>query len=203
MTPPATQTQPDPLDNTCLAAVIRTTMDAIAFHPDAGPDDRAAICHFAYTIIRTLAPRDVLEAMMAARIAVAHFHLMDSLRRAAADDMPANLRLRYRANAGALTRMQDVAQRQLTRCQALPARQPLALPVAMPAARPQPAQIVAPIPPVQQAAQVSRSQVAAGQRPSVAPRPASGGFHVPTPAEVEELIAKVMKNLPGDPALAA
>ena len=141
--------------------------------------------------------------MLAARIAVAHFHLMDSLRRAAADDMPVNLRLRYRANAGALTRMQEAAQHQLTRCQALPARQPSALPVAMPAARPQPAQIVAPSPPVQQAAQAPRSQAAAGQRPYVAPRPATGGFHVPTPAEIEELIAKFMKDLPGDPALAA
>ena len=53
MTPPATQTQPDPLDDISLSAVIRTTMDAIAFHPDAGPDERAAICHFAYMLIRT------------------------------------------------------------------------------------------------------------------------------------------------------
>lgn len=203
MTPPATQNQTDPLDDTTLAVVIRTTMDAIAFHPDAGPDERDAVRHAAYIAIRTLGPRDVLEAMLASRITVAHFHLIDSMRRAAQDDMPSNLRLRFRSNAGALTRMMEAAQRELTRRQSLPARQPAALPVAMPAARPQLAPVVARSAPAQQAAHASRTEGAAGQRPTAAPRPATGGFHVPTPAEVEELIAKVMENMPADPALAA
>jgi hypothetical protein len=203
MTPPATQTQPDPIDDTTLAVIVRSTMDAIAFHPDAGPDERVAVRHAAYIAIRTLGPRDVLEAMLAARITVAHFHLIDSMRRAAQDDMPAYLRLRYRSNAGALTRMLEAAKRELDRCQALPARQPAALPVAMPAARPQPAPVSAPSAPAQHPVHATPSQAAAGQRPTAAPRPATGRFHVPTQAEIEELIARVEKGMPDLTPLAA
>ena len=122
-------------------------------------------------MIAMLRPRDVLEAMLAARFVAVQFHIMDALRCAAEPDMPPNLQLRYRASAAALTRMQAAERRELTRLQAFPALQPAALPVAVPAPRPRPAPVA-----------------------SAAPSHAAGGFVAPTEAEVAQLVAKVMAS---------
>jgi hypothetical protein len=109
-----------------------------------------------------------MEAMLAARITAAQFHVLDSLRSAALSDLPSSLQVRYRASATGLTRMQTAAQRELIKLQALPARQPAALPVAEPAPRPQPAPAVAPSAPAQPAAPVARPNAGAGQRQAAA-----------------------------------
>ena len=137
MTAQATQAQPLALDPFVLAGMIRATMDTLPHHPDAAAEEQAADRHAAFTIIAALRPRDPLEAMLAARIAATHFHIMDDLRCAAQRDLPPALKVRHRRSAVALTRMQEATQRELTRRQAFPALQPAALPAAMPAPRPQ------------------------------------------------------------------
>jgi hypothetical protein len=191
MNPPATQSQPDPLDHITLAVMIRATMDSLPHPPDASADEQDAQRHAAFTIISTLRPRDVLEAMLAARIAATQFHIMDDLRCAAQRDLAPNLKLRHRSSATALTRMMEAARRELTRLQAFLARQPAALPASIPAARVQPALGTAPDASAQLAAPVSWQ--AAGHRPAAAaaPRPATGRFAVPTDAEVAQLVAEV------------
>jgi hypothetical protein len=202
MTPPAAQTQPDPLDPITLAVMIRATMDAIPHHPGASAEEQAALRHAAYTMIATLRPRDVLEAMLAARIAAMMFHIMDDLRVAADHDLPENLKLRHRASAASLTRVLRAAHRELSQRQALPAAQPMALPVSIPAPRPPPAPAIAPSVPTSRAAPVSRpdaaagrGQAAAGQGQAPAARPATGGFVVPTEEEVARLVAGVEARL--------
>ena len=70
-----------------------------------------------------LCPRDVLEAMLAARFVAFHFQIMDDVRYAAQRDLPAALRLRYRANSAALTRVQKRTECDLKLRQALPGPQ--------------------------------------------------------------------------------
>jgi len=135
MNPPPTQTAPLPFDPIHLAVMVRATVDAIPHHPDAPPEEQAARCQVVFAMIEALRPRDVLEAMIAARLVAVQFHIMDTLRCAAESDVPPALKLRYRASAAALNRMQDGARRELTRLQAFPALQPAALPVAVPAPR--------------------------------------------------------------------
>jgi hypothetical protein len=206
MTPPPTQPQPDPLDTTTLAVIVRATMDAVPRDPDISADEQAARCHTAFSIIATLRPRDPLEAMLAARIAAAHFHIMDNFRCAADHDLSPNMKLRYRASAVALTRMQEAAQRELMRRQTFPAVQPAALPVAVPAPRAQPAPANAPGAPASQATHASRQAAeAAGQLPGsvAAPRRATGGFVAPTDAEIEGLVTEVEARLDAASALLA
>ena len=183
MNPPPSQFQPDSIDTTTLGVIVQSTMDTLPHHPGASAEEQAADRHTAYTIIATLRPRDVLEAMLAARIAALQFHIMDDLRSAAAHDLPQALKVRHRRSAAALAKMQEAAERDLFRRQAYPAQRPVALPVAVPAARPQPAPAVAPSEPA------PRPEAAARQRPA-APRPATGGFVLPSAAEINRLAAE-------------
>lgn len=137
MNSPPTETASPSIDPIVLAVMVRATVNAIPHHPDAPAEEQAARCQAAFAMIAMLRPRDVLEAMLAARFVAVQFHIMDALRCAAEPDMPPNLQLRYRASAAALTRMQAAERRELTRLQAFPALQPAALPAAMPAPRPQ------------------------------------------------------------------
>jgi hypothetical protein len=82
-----------------LAIMVRAAVDAIPHHPDASADEQAAQCQTAFDMIAALRPRDVLEAMLAARFVAFHFQIMDDVRCAAQRDLPAVLKLRYRANA--------------------------------------------------------------------------------------------------------
>jgi hypothetical protein len=197
MTPPPTQTPapgPDPLtlDPVTVGVMIRTTMDTLPHHPDASAQEQTELRHAAYVMFATLRPRDVMEAMLAARITAAQFHILDDLRCAAEHDLPANLKLRYRRSATALTRMQRADQCELTQRQAFPAMQPVALPASIQAARPQPVPAAAPVAPARQDAPASRPEVAAaGQRPA-APRPVTGGFVPPTEAEKARLVDELM-----------
>ncbi len=191
MNPPPTQPQPDPLDTVSLAIIIRAATDAIPHHPDASVEEKAARRRAAFTMISTLRPRDVMEAMLAARITAVHFHIMDDLRCAAEADLAPSLKLRHRRSAIGLTRMREAAERALFRLQTFPARQPAALPTSIPAERAQPAPAAALSAPARQAAPASRPAVA-GQGPAAgpAPRPTTGGLGAPTPAEIEQLVTE-------------
>ena len=166
MNPPPPNPQSDPVIPTTLAVIIRVAMDAVPHHPDASAQEQDDRCHAAYDMIATLRPRDPLEAMLAARIAATQFHVMDDLRCAGDANLAHNLRLRYRRSATALARMQHDAERELTRMQAFPARQPATLSAPIPAPREKPAPVAAP------------------------PR-ATGGFVAPTAAEIAQLAAGV------------
>ena len=169
MNPPSTETASPSLATIALAVMVRAVVDAIPHHPDASADEQAAQCQTAFAMITALRPRDVLEAMLAARFVAFHFQIMDDVRCAAQRDLPGALKLRYRANAAALTRVQERTERDLKLRQALPVPQPAALPVAVPAPRPPPAPVAA-----------------------AAPRRAAGGFVAPTEAEGARLVAEVM-----------
>ena len=61
--------QPEPssqLDPATLAAMVRTTLDALPVSPDASADDIAAQRQAALRAIAAFAPRDPVEAMLAA-----------------------------------------------------------------------------------------------------------------------------------------
>jgi hypothetical protein len=169
MNPPPTETASPALDPILLAVMVRATADAIPHHPDAPAEEQAARCQTAFAMIALLRPRDVLEAMLAARFVALQFQIMDDMRCAAQLDLPPALKLRFRASAAALTRVQERTERDLKLRQALPALQPAALPVAVPAPRPRPAPVAA-----------------------AAPRPAAGRFVAPTEAETAQLVAEVM-----------
>jgi hypothetical protein len=171
MTPPPAETASPALDPITLAATVRATLDAVPHHPDAPAEEQEANRHTAFTMIGALCPRDPLEAMLAARIVATYFHIMDDMCCAAQRDLPPALKLRFRANAAALTRVQERAERDLKRRQAFPALQPATLPVAVPAPRPRPAPVAV-----------------------AAPGPAAGGFVPPTEAEVVQLVAGVMAS---------
>ena len=180
MTPPPTEPQPNPIDPTVLAVLIRGTLDTLPHHPDAPPDEIAALQQAAYTIISTLNPRDVLQAMLAARIAAAHFHIQDSLRVAAQPNLSPTAKARYRTCAASLSRMRDAARREFFQRQAGPPLHPAALPVALPAPRPRPAPAPAPM-----------------------PRPARPAFVAPTQAEIQQLVAGAEAILDAQAAAAA
>ena len=179
MNPPPTETASPTLDPILLAVMVRAALDAIPHHPAAQADEIEADRQAAFTMMGMLRPRDLLEAMLAARIVATEFQIMDAMRGAAQPDLPPNLKARMRASASAMTRMHDAARAELTRRQAYPAAKPAALPMAVPAPRPKPA----PAP-------------AAAARPpaAVAPRRAAGGFVPPTEAEIEQLVAGLMAS---------
>jgi len=180
MTPPPTETASVSLDPILLAVMVRATLDTVPHHPDALAEEIEADRQTAFAMIGMLRPRDLLEAMLAARIVATHFHIIDDLRCAAQPDLAPNLRVRHRRSAGALGRMHDAARAELTRRQAYPALKPAALPVSIPAPRPKPAPAVA-----------------------AAPRRATGGFVPPTPAEIAQLVAGVEASLDAKAGAAA
>ena len=75
-------------------------------------------------VVASLRPRDPVEAMLAARLVSAHFHVMDNFRAAAQPDLLPNLQLRYQGRAIALCRMMDTTLRDLRDRQGAAARRP-------------------------------------------------------------------------------
>jgi len=169
MNPPSTETVSPALNTTTLAVMIRAAADAVPYHPDAPAQEQAALCQTVFDMIAALRPRDVLEAMLAARFAALYFQIVDDARCAAQRDMPPALKIRFRASEAALIRLQERTERDLKRRQALALLQPAALPVAVPAPRPWVVPVTA-----------------------AAPRRAAGGFVAPTEAEAAQIVDEVM-----------
>ncbi len=129
--------QPEQLDPATLATLLRTTLDCLPHHPDAADDEKATLRQAALIAITALAPRDPMEAMLAARYVVAHHAVMEAFRCAAQPNLPPGLQLRYYGRAIALSRLMDAAMKDLTRLQARATVRPIAQPQVMPAPRPQ------------------------------------------------------------------
>jgi len=107
MTQPTPQLQPLPLDPVTFAAMLRTTVDALPFHPQASAEEKAHMREAASLVVAALRPRDPLEAVLAARFVSAHYHVMDYFRAAAQPNLPPALQLRYQGRAIALCKTMD------------------------------------------------------------------------------------------------
>jgi hypothetical protein len=139
MTPPLTQTPALALDPDTLAALLRTTVDALPLHPSASAEEATTQRHAAFIAITTLRPRDPMEAFLAARIVAVHYHVMENLRCATQPDLPAALQLRFQGRAIALSKLMDATLFELRDRQTATLRPPAALPASLPAPRAQPA----------------------------------------------------------------
>lgn len=189
-----TPAQPLTLDPATFKTMLHGVVDALPHHPQAKPEEIAALREAAYLAISALRPRDPLEAMLAARIISAHFHAMHSLACAVQPNLPPALQLRHQGRAVALSLLTDASLRNLLNRQTAPARQPQGLPAAVgPDPRPQPAPQAAradthPAPEATHAApppalpQAAAPQPPAPAQPTPAARPAANtGTRVPQP----------------------
>jgi hypothetical protein len=143
MNPPTTQTStqtPSPsLTPATLAAMQRTTLDALPPRPGASDAEKADQRDGALEFLAALFPRDPVQAMLAAHIVGAHYMAMEYLRRAARHDLPNDLHLRTVGKAVALCRLITRSLDDLARRQGIPMLRPAARPAAQPAAHSQPA----------------------------------------------------------------
>ena len=78
--------------------------------PSGSPEDRVAAAH---AILAEIAPRDVMEIMLAARMIAAHYAAMDGYRRAMQPGLGDADAVRLRSSAVATGRSADAAQRSL------------------------------------------------------------------------------------------
>jgi hypothetical protein len=177
--------QPEPssqLDPATLAAMVRTTLDALPVSPDASADDIAAQRQAALRAIAAFAPRDPVEAMLAARATVTHHAIMECFRRAMLPDVEDALAIRLRNNALALSRLFTITLRELEQMQARPAR-PVPTTADRAAPRDQPSPQTTPA--------TSQAQVTPATKPPAAPHPA-----ILAPARPQDpLQAKIVAEL--------
>jgi hypothetical protein len=201
MTPPPTQTPTCLLDDATRATLLRSVFRALPHLLNATEAEKTGEREAAFALIIALNPRDPVEAMLVARLVVAHYALMDAYRSAARSDITANLHLRYQGKAILLSRLTNALMRELKKSQAGPA-----LPASVPAPRAQQAQVATPDAPVSQAAPASQPATAsAGQQQAnaAALRPTTGGFVPPTAAEIDLLVAAAEARLEAASALLA
>jgi len=132
------------LDPDTLAALLRTTVDALPLDPGATAEEATTLRRAARNAIAMLRPRDPIEAYLAVRIVTLHHHASENLRRATETDLPAALQLRYQGRAHGLNKLMDATLLELRDRQTAAALRPAALPAALPAPRAQPAPEAAP-----------------------------------------------------------
>jgi hypothetical protein len=205
MTPPPTQTPTCQLDDATRATLLRSVFRALPHLLNATEAEKTGEREAAFALIIALNPRDPVEAMLVARLVVAHYALMDAYRSAARSDITAILHLRYQGKAIALSRLTNALMRELKKSQAGPAL-PATLPASVPAPRAQQAPVATPDAPVSQAAPASQPATASAghqQASAAAPRPATGGFVPPTAAEIDLLVAAAEARLEAASALLA
>ena len=135
----STQTPSPSLIPATLAAMQRTTIEALPPRPGASDAEKADQRDGALEFLAALFPRDPVQAMLAAHIVGAHYMAMEYLRRAARHDMPMDLHLRTVGKAVALCRLITRSLDDLLRRQGIPMSRPAARPAPQPAAHPQPA----------------------------------------------------------------
>jgi len=139
MNPPPTQTPTPSLDPATLAAMHSATLGALP-RPGATDAEKADQRDGALAFLAALAPRDPVQAMLAARVVGAHFMAMEYFRRAARDELPIEVNLRTVGKAVALCRLIERTMRDLAQRQGIPVLRPAtARPASLPAARPLPA----------------------------------------------------------------
>jgi hypothetical protein len=174
--------QPDPschLNLTTLAVMVRTALDALPVSPDSPAEDIASQQQAALCAIAAFAPRDPVEAMLAARATVTHHAIMECFRRAMLPDVGDALAIRLRNNALALSRLFTTTLRELEQMQAGPARP---VPATSDTSRRDPPPPQTPPPATSQAS---------AMKPPAAPRPA-----ILAPTRPEDLLqAKIVAEL--------
>ena len=141
--PPANQpapahTQPPQLAASTVAAMLRTTVDALPYRPEASAAEQASQREAACLAVAALRPRDATEAMLATRWVAAHHLVMDGCRTAMQPGLPLDLQLRVVGRVLGLCRLQEGAMRELHWRQDRAAARPVAL-AYVPAAQPMPA----------------------------------------------------------------
>jgi len=125
--------QPDHLFKLFGSVLLDILERALSRNGDNG-DARSTATDIARSLFDTLKPRDVLEAMLAARLVAAHCAAIDGYARATQPEVAEVMVLRLRANAAAVSRSFDAALRTLARRRA-PVAQPRAERPAAPPAR--------------------------------------------------------------------
>ena len=98
--------------NRMLAGIIRP-------QPDETPDERADRCQQTHILWASFAPRDAIEAMLAAQIVAAEFGALDCMQMVAATQDP-DLIGRFQARALAFQRAAASAEKRLMRMQKRP-----------------------------------------------------------------------------------
>jgi hypothetical protein len=116
--------QPDHLFKLFGSVLLDILERALSRNGDDG-DARSTATDIARSLFDTLKPRDVLEAMLAARLVAAHCAAIDGYARATQPEVAEVMVLRLRANAAAVSRSFDAALRTLARRRA-PVAQPRA-----------------------------------------------------------------------------
>ncbi len=175
MTQPTPQLQPLPVDPVTFAAMLRTTVDALPFHPRASAEEKAHMREAASLVVAALRPRDPLEAVLAARFVSAHYHVMEDFRAAAEPNLPPALQLRYQGRLIALCKTMDATLKTFLDRQTAAPRRPaeVAAPVAAPEARPAAEAARADAPPAPVPAEAAPEAAPA----STPPRPVVEGRH--------------------------
>ena len=217
MTTIQTGAEPLPLDPATFNTMLRSTIDALPHTPHATAEARAEQRDAAFLAIAALHPRDPLEAMLAARIVVLHYHAMYNLACCIQPNTPSDLQLRCQGRGESLGRQSDKMRADYLRHQQTnAARRPAGLPASAaiapePQSQPQPQPQPAPqaaaadptaAPPTERAtpnpAPATRpAAVAPAARPFKAPVPASRtGDAIPLDqAALDQLVAEVDARL--------
>ena len=185
MTTIQTSAEPLPLDPATLNTMLRSTIEALPQHPHATAEARAERCDAAFHAISALRPRDPLEAMLAARIIVLHYHAMYNLACCLQPNTPGDLQIRCQGRAESLGRQSDKMRAEyLHHQQTNPARRPLGLPAAVapePQPQPQPAPQAAADPTAAPPTTEAGPKPAPAARPAT-PAPSARPFKAPVPA---------------------
>jgi len=134
---------PNPLAPATLDVLLRGTLDSLPCHKRATAAEQTTRREAACLAIAALGPRDPIEAMLAAGVVAAHYHMMDSMRCAVQPELPATLQLRFLGRAIALSNLASATQRDLEGRQTRAALQPVGIPVPVPGPRPEAAPVAA------------------------------------------------------------
>ncbi len=174
MTTSQTSAEPLPLDPATFNTMLRSTIEALPHPPRATPQERAEQREAVFLAIAALHPRDPLEAMLAARIVVLHYHAMHDLACSIQPGIPGDLQLRCQGRAYQLGRQSDMLRAEYLHCQQTePARRPAGLPASA-AVPPEPQPQPEPAPQAAAAAPTAAPPTAeAGPKPAPAARPAT------------------------------
>jgi hypothetical protein len=171
------QPVPNPLSPATLDVLLNDTMDSLPHHPQATAAEKTTRREAAGIAVASLRPRDPFEAMLAAGIIAAHYHMMDSMRCAVRPELPAELHLRFVGRGIALSNLMMTMQRDLEQRQTREALRPVGLPVPVPGPRPEPVPVAArtepPPAPVRQHAAPAPAPVVRPTAPTAAPQQAT------------------------------
>ena len=174
MTTIQTGAEPLPLDPATFNTMLRSTIDALPHTPHATAEARAEQRDAAFLAIAALHPRDPLEAMLAARIVVLHYHAMYNLACSIQPNVPPDLQLRCQGRGESLGRQSDKMRADYLRHQQTnPARRPAGL-LASAAVAPEPQPQPQPAPQAAAADPTAAPPTArAAPNPAPATRPAT------------------------------